>query len=325
MKRAYRAALAGLGLALLFSASIDARGQTYPLKPLRLVIPFPPGGGSDFVGRIVGQKLGDALGQAVVADNRPGAAGIIGTGVVAKALPDGYTLLLASGSHSINASFARKLPYDPLLDFAPISRLGLIPNVLVVHPSVAATSVSELIALAKSGAGPLLYASAGKGSTQHLAMELFKAMAAVDLTHVPYKGASPAEIDILAGRVQVMFATVPAVLPHAKSGRLRALAISSAKRSPLVPELPTVAESGVSGYEVDSWYGLMAPAATPKTVLMRLNKEVNGLIQLPQIRDRFAAMGAQPVTGSREEFATFIRADIAKWVKLAKESRIEMD
>ena len=313
------------GVALLAVVSMNVLGQNYPAKSLRLVIPFPPGGGSDFVGRIVGQKLGDALGQGVVADNRPGAAGIVGTEVVAKALPDGYTLLLASGSHSINASFGRRLPYDPLRDFAPASRIGLIPNMLVVHPGVAAVSVTELVALAKSRPGGLNYASAGKGSTQHLAMELFKAAASVDLTHVPYKGAAPAEIDILAGRVQVMFATVPAVLLHAKSGRLRALAIGSARRSPLVPDLPTVAESGVPGYEVDSWYGLLAPAGTPKPVLTRLNKEVNALITLPEIRDRFAALGAQAVGGSPEEFATFIKTEIAKWIKLGKESRIEME
>jgi len=297
----------------------------FPTKPLRLVIPFPPGGGSDIVGRIIGQRMGDSLGQLVVADNRAGAASIIGTDIVAKAQPDGYTLLLASGSHSINASGSRKLPFDALRDFVSVGMIALIPNMLVTHPSLPANTVSEFIAIAKAKGGQLNYGSAGNGSTQHLAMELFKSMAGIDLVHVPYKGISPALADALAGRVQVMFAVVPAALPHTSAGKLRALAISTASRSPLVPNLPTIAESGVPRYDVASWYGVLAPAGTPPPVIKRLNAEVNAAAQGADVKDRFTAMGAQTATGTPEQFTAFVKAEINKWASVVKKAGIEME
>lgn len=320
-----RRACSVLAALLLAAGTNSVSAQSYPDKPIRVVVPFPGGGGSDVVARIVGVRLGERLAQPVVVDNRPGAAGIIGTDIVSKAAADGYTLLLASGSHSINAAIGRRLPYDPIADFSLVSRLALIPNVLVVHPAVPAKSVKELIALARAKPGQVNYASAGSGSTQHLAMELLKAMAKVDLTHIPYKGASPAETDLLAGRVQVMFGTVPATVPHAKAGTLRAIAVSSARRTALMPDLPTVAEAGLPGFEVESWYGLMAPKGLSAAVTQKLNREVKAVLETPEVRDRLALSGAETVSSTPQEFAGFVKAEIAKWRRVVRSAGIRLE
>lgn len=310
---------------LLMTAALQAAAQQYPARPIRIVIPFPPGGGSDVVGRLVGIRMGEQLRQTVVADNRPGAAGVIGTDIVAKAPADGHTLLLASGSHSINASFGRKLPYDAIADFTPVSRLATIPNVLAAHPALAARSVKELIALAQSKPAQINYASAGSGSTQHLAMELLKFAAKIDLTHVPYKGASPAEVDLLAGRVQIMFGTVPATVPHVKSGALRAIAVSSSKRSALLPDLPTIAESGVPGFEVVSWYGILAPRGTNASSVMTLNAAINEAVKNQELRDRLAVSGAEIITSTPPEFGAFIAGEIRRWQELSRTTGLKLD
>ena len=312
-----------IALTALGPASVAAQG--YPSRPIRLVVPFTPGGGSDIVGRIVGQKLANGFGQSVVIDNRPGAAGIIGTDLVAKAAPDGYTLLLGSGSHSINASLGRKLPYDALADFAPVSRLATIPNVLVVHPSVPVGSVKEIIALAKAKPGQLNYGSAGSGSTNHLAMGLFNSLARVEMVHVPYKGSSPAEADLLAGRIQLMFAPVTALLQQVRAGNLRAIAVSSVRRSPLVPDLPTIAESGVPGFAVESWYGVLAPARTSREAIAKLNNEIGRILQMPEVRERLAGIGAEPIASTPGEFAAHIKSEIAMWVDAVKRSGVRID
>ena len=322
IQRVLSACLLSVACSLFFAA---AHAAEYPVRPIRLVIPFPPGGGSDVIGRTLGIHLGERLGQIIVIDNRAGAAGIIGTDLVAKAPADGYTFLLASGSHGINAVIRDKLPYDPVASFTPISRLALIPNVLVVHPSVPVASVQELIALAKRSPGQLNYASAGTGSTQHLATELLKSLAGIDLKHIPYKGASPAEVDLIAGRVQVMFGTVPATVPNSKSGKLRALAVSSAKRTPLLPHLPTVAESGVPGFAVDSWYGLLGPKGLPPRVVERLNREIKVVLDTPQVKERFAASGADAISSTPEELLAFIKAEMAKWAAVARKVDIRAE
>lgn len=314
-----------LGCACFFVLLQHGHAAEFPARPIRLVVPFPPGGGSDVIGRTVASHLTERLGQTIVIDNRAGAAGILGTDIVAKAPSDGYTLLLASGSHSINAVLRDKLPYDPLSGFTPVSRLGLIPNVLVAHPSLPVKSVQELIAVAKRTPGQLNYASAGTGSTQHLAMELLKSMAGIDLKHIPYKGASPAEVDLLAGRVQIMFGTVPATVPHAKSGKLRAIAVSSARRTPLLPDLPTVAESGIPGFAVDSWYALMGPKGLPVKVVERLNREVKAVLESSSVKERFAASGADAISSSPGELLQFVKAEIAKWDAVVRKAGIRLD
>jgi tripartite-type tricarboxylate transporter receptor subunit TctC len=303
---------------LLTAISGAATAQHYPARPIRIVVPFPPGGGSDVVARLVGMRVGELLRQTVVIDNRPGAAGVIGTEIVANAPGDGHTLLLASGSHSINASFGRKLPYDPVGGFTPVSRLATIPNVLVTHPGLAARSVKELIGLAQSKPGQINYASAGAGSTQHLAMELLKHAAKIDMTHVPYKGASPAEVDLLAGRIQIMFGTVPATVPHVKAGTLRALAVSSSRRSALLPDLPTIAESGVAGFEVVSWYGILGPRGVRTDIVGTLNTAIAEAVKNPELRDRLAVSGAEIVTSTPQQFGTFISEEIRRWQELAR-------
>jgi tripartite-type tricarboxylate transporter receptor subunit TctC len=311
----------GLAGAMLVAAGGTACAQSYPERPIRLVVPFPPGGGSDIVGRTIAQKLGDVLGQQIIVDNRGGAGGNIGTDIVAKAVPDGYTLVMAlSGPFSINGSLLGKLPFDPLRDFALITLAGATPNLLVAHPTLPAQSVKDLIALAKSSPGKINFASSGLGTPAQLAGELFNTMAGVKLVHVPYKGAAPALTDLLAGQVQLMFSTMPPALPHAKAGKLRAIAVTSAKRSLTTPELPTIAEGGLPGFEAITWYGMAAPAGTPPAIVGRLNAEVVKLLHLPDVRERLLATGTEAAGTSPAEFAAYIKSEIVKWAKVIKES-----
>ena len=313
-------------LASLASAPAVAQGS-YPEKPIQLIVPQSAGGGADILARTIAAKLSQSLGNQVVVDNRAGAAGIIGTQAVAQAAPDGYTLLMgAISTHSMNPGlYKKRLPYDPVKDFAPVSLVASAPLLVVVHPSVPAQSVQELIALAKAKPGTLNFSSAGSGNSTHLAGELFKLMASVDMVHVPYKGATPAEIGLMGGQVNVMFSSILSALPHSKSGKMKALAVTSARRSSVAPHLPTVAESGLPGYDVNPWYGLFAPAGTPPEVVNRLSREVARIVQLPDVKERFATLGAEPVGNSPQEFKLFLDKEIEKWTKVIDQSGTTAD
>lgn len=307
----------GLALAaLVFGGSGVACAQSYPAKPVRVIIPAPVGGGVDTIGRAVGMKLAEALGQPFVPDNRPGAGTMIGSELTAKAPPDGYTLLFMTNSHAINASLQKNLKYDPVRDFSEVSLLAISPYLLVVHPSVPARSVRDLVELARKRPGELYFASAGTTSATHLAGELFASMAKVKLVHVPYKGGMPAVTDLVGGHVQLMFNNLISVMSLAQQNRLRALAITSTKRSPLLPELPTVSEAGVPGYESASWYGALLPANTPPQIVATLNREMVKAIKAPEIRDKLTAEGAQVIGSTPEELAAYLRKDIERWKKL---------
>jgi tripartite-type tricarboxylate transporter receptor subunit TctC len=298
--------------------------QDYPNRTIRIIVPFTPGGATDVVTRIVAQKVSEQTGRQVVTDNRGGAGGIVGAEAVAKAPPDGYTLVMGtSGTHAINASLYPKLSYDPVKDFAPVTRTALLPSMILAHPSVPATNVRELIAIAKKNPGQLTYASSG--SAQYLTGALFTSMAEIDMLHVPYKGGGQAMPAQLGGEVALSFSTVVSSLPHVKSGRLRGLAVTSAKRTPAAPEFPTVAESGLPGYEAVSWYGVLAPAGTPRDILMRLNMEIVRALKLPEVRQLMLAQGAEPVSESPEQFAALIKSDIAKWGDVVRKSGAKAD
>jgi tripartite-type tricarboxylate transporter receptor subunit TctC len=306
-------------------AQADA-AAAYPSKPIRYVVPYPPGGPLDIVARVLGQKLAERWGQAVIVDNRAGAGGNIGVDLVAKAPADGYTIVMgAVATHAINVHLYAKLPFDPIRDFAPVVLITQVPNILVVNPQVAARSVKELIALAKAKPGSLNFGSGSTGSAGHLAGELFKTTAGVDMVHVPYKGAAPAVADLLAGQVQIMFDNLSSALPNVKSGRLRALAVTTAKRSPQVPDLPTIAEAGLPGFDVSTWFGIFAPAATPRPVVAKLNRELVATLGLPEVRERLAQLGAEPAPNTPEEFAAFVRAELAKYGKVVKASGARVD
>ncbi|MDB5926397.1 MAG: hypothetical protein JWN13_5333 [Betaproteobacteria bacterium] len=311
-------------LPLLAVACVSsAAAQTYPSKPIRFVVPFPPGGGNDTMARAFGQKMSEGFAQPVVIDNRPGAGGNIGAETAARALPDGYTVFLGGvGSHGINPNLQAKLPYDPIKDFAPISLIASAPLVIVVPPSLPIKSVSDLVQLAKARPGELNYASSGSGTIAHLSAELLNSMAKIKLEHVPYKGTGPALTDLLAGRVQVMFNSAVSILPQVRSGKLRAVAMTAAKRSAAMPDLPTVAESGVPGYEAASWYGVLAPAATPRPIVQKLNSEIVRIARTPDVRERLAADGADPVGSSPEEFAAYIKRELARWARVIEQARI---
>lgn len=314
--RSLRTALAAV--ALLTSAGVLA--QTYPARPVRVVVPFPPGGAVDFYARTVQQPLSEALGQTVVVENRAGASGMVGAEHVAKSPPDGYTLLLGNiASLAINAGIYAKMPYDPVKDFTPIMRTIDVNYVMVVHPSVPARSVAELVAHAKAHPGKLAYGSAGSGSLPHLATELFKAATGTDLTHVPYKGGGPMVTDLLGGTVHVVIGDQANLMPHVKSGKLRALAVASPKRSPNAPELPTIAESGVPGFEATAWNALVGPAGMPADVVQRVHDAFAKTMARPEVRDKLRAGGLEPVGDAPEAFARFQRAEIAKWTKIAKD------
>jgi len=301
-----------------------ALAQPYPSRPIRLIVPYPPGGATDIVARMLGQKLGDVFGQQVVIDNRAGGGQVIGTDLAAKAAPDGYTLILVSITHTINPALHKKLPYDSIKDFTPITLVAASPQILIVHPSVAAKSVSELIALAKGKAGGLNYASSGNGSGGHLAMELFKSMTGTRMTHIPYKGAGPALTDLIAGQTQAMFTSPLAALPHVKTGKLRALAMASKTRSLAAPDLATVGET-VPGYEASLWYGLLAPAGTAKPIVARLHGEVVTALKLSDVVERLSSQGVEPIGSTPEELAAFMQSETAKWGKVVREANIRLD
>lgn len=304
-------------------AAAPASAQPYPAKPVRVVVPFPAGGNADIFARAFAQKLGDAWKQIPIVDNRAGAAGIIGTQFVAKAPADGYTLLFGTtGTHTTNPAVYAKLPYDPVRDFAPVSNFADSPFLLVVHPSIPVRTLQQLVALAKSRPGQLDYASFGTGSSAHLAGEMLRTMAGINIIHVAYKGGPPAVNDLVGGHVSLMFNSLPAVLPLVKADRLRALAVASAKRSPTLPDLPTFAESGLPGFEAGSWYGVLAPAGTPREVITRLHAETVQMLALPDIRQKLAAEGADAIGNSPEEFAAQIRRDIERWEKVARAANI---
>ncbi len=296
--------------------------ESYPARPIRLIVPTAPGGGTDFTARTLGQKLTEALGRTVIIDNRPGAAGNIGVEIAAKAAPDGYTLVMPITSFPINPHLYSSLPFDTVKDFAPIVLAASAPLFLVVNPSVPAKSVGELIALAKSKPVELNYANSGNGTTAHLAGELFKKMAGVNLVSVPYKGGGPAVLDLIAGQVQIYFSTIPAARAQVQAGRLRGIAVTATKRVTLIPDVPTVAESGLPGFEVVGWFGIFAPAATPKLVIARLNKELNAALRMPEIQKRFASDGLIPGGGTSDDLGNFLRAELAKWGTLIKEAGI---
>ena len=293
---------------------------------MRFVIGFTPGGPSDILARSLGQKLAERWGQQVVVENRPGAGGNLAAEAVAKSAPDGYTWLLGNNSIlATNQSLYRKLPYDPIKDFAPVALVAVQPNILVVHPDVKANSVMELVSLAKQSPGKLNYASSGAGAAAHLAGELFKTMAAVDIVHVPYKGAQPALTDLIAGQVQLMFATSASVIPYVKAGRLRALAVTTAQRSPSVPELPTVSEAGLAGFEATTWHGVVVPAATPAPLVQKLNQDINSVLKEKDLSERLAGLGAEVLTGTPRDFADYIAREIPKWSKVVRDSGAKAD
>jgi tripartite-type tricarboxylate transporter receptor subunit TctC len=298
--------------------------QTYPAKAIRLIVPFPPGGSTDLMGRVLGAKLGEAFGQQVIVENRPGASGMIGNELVARAVPDGHTLTMGTiGAMSVNVSLFKSVPYDSTRDFAPITLTGNVENLLVVHPSVPVRNVKELIVLAAGKPGLLIFGSSGTGNAPHLAGELFNQMAKVKLVHLPYKGGGPAMIDLVAGQISLSFASMPSSLPFAKSGKLRAIAVGGAKRSPAAPEIPTVAENGLPGFEVTDWQGLLAPAKTPAAVIDRLNRETVRILGEREVNQRLAAAGLQVVTDTPQQFADFIRAEIDKWGKVIRAAGIK--
>ena len=312
--------------ALLIAAAPagPASAQSFPTKPIKLVVGFPPGGINDIVARVVGQKLSESLGQPVIVDNRAGAGGTIGADSVAKAKPDGYTLLLGSISNiAMVPSQYKALPYDPTKDFMPVALLAAAPNILVVNPSLPVNLVKDLIALAKQKPGQLSYASAGNGTSNHLTVELLKVLADIDLVHIPYKGDTPAVTDVLGGQVPMMFPTLPVALPHFKSGKLRAIAVSSAKPTSLMPGVPTVAESGgLPDFEVSVWVGLLAPAGTPKDIVERISAELTKIVRLPEIREKLASLGAEPAPMDSAQFAGYIKSETAKWSKVAQAAKI---
>ena len=303
-----------------------AHAQGYPAKPIRYVVGFTAGGASDITSRIIGQKLSEHLGQPVIIDNRAGASGTIAAGIVAKAPPDGYTLLSGATSIlAINPGLYKKLDYDSLRDFAPVSQTVSMPQLLVVHPGVKAATLKELLALAKARPGELNYSSSGSGSSSHMAMELLKSMAGINVVHVPFKGSGQAMPALLAGQLQLVFDPMPSSLPHVKAGRLRAIAISTAKRSPAIQDLPTVAESGVPGYESSLWYGVLLPARTPPAIVAKLNQTINAILREPDVLERFAGLGAEPLGNSSAEFGKYIASEVVKWGKVIKAVGIQAE
>ena len=302
-----------------------ATAQAYPSKPVRLIVPFPPGGVTDIVGRLLAQKLGDALGQQVVVENRGGAAGAIGAAAAAKSAPDGYTLLMATATHAINATLVPNPNFDLVKDLAPVSLAASVPLLLAVHPSVPAKDVKELVAWAAARPGQANFASGSTGSASHLAGEMLKSAAKIDMVHVPYKGGSLAIQDLVAGQVGLMFENMPSILPFVQSGRLRGIAVTSARRSATTPELPTMIESGYPGFEAGSWYGLFAPAGTPREIVARLNADMDKALRQPETRKLLSQQGAEPIGNSEAEFAAFIQAEIAKWGRVIRAAGVKVD
>ena len=303
----------------------SAMAQQYPVRPIRLIVPFPPGGGTDTIARGIGPKLSESLGQQIVPENRGGAGATIGAEVAAKSPPDGYTLLVVSLSNAISMTLYTKLNHDLARDFAPISMLATVPLILVVHPSVPVKTVKEYIAFAKTRPGQLTFSSSGNGSAAHLAGELFNSMTGVKSVHVPYKGGGPSMVALVAGEVSLCFATMPSAITFVRTGRLRGIAVTTEKRSPSTPELPTVAETGIKGYEAGSWYGLSAPAGTPRDIITRLNAETLKVMALPDVKDRLFNAGFEIVVGTPEQYGDFTRSEIQKWGKLVKATGLKAD
>ncbi len=302
-----------------------AAAPDYPNKPVRVVVVYPPGGGIDILARAIGQQLSEVWGPPLIVDNRPGAGTTLGAAIAAKAAPDGYTLLMTDVSFAITPTLYAQLPYDPVKDLAPVSLLNLVTDILVVHPSLPAASIRELIAHAKANPGKILYASAGNGTLNHLAPEMLKAMAGIDMVHVPYKGAVAALTDLISGREQLYIGAMVSTVPHVKSGRLRALAITGKKRSSVLPDLPTMAESGFPDYDVSAWYGLLAPAGTPRAIVDKVNREVRKALQAPDIQQRLAADGSEAVGSTADEFRAFIKTEMTKWGKAVKSAGAKVD
>ena len=310
----------------MMAAAAPLRAQTsYPDKPVRWVVPYPPGGGTDVIARIVQERMAAALGQQVVIENKGGAGGSVGTEVVAKAAPDGYTVLFTLSSHTINPAIYAKLNFDTVKDFEPVGTVASLPQILVANPKVPANTLAELTALAKAKPGEFAYASVGNGSPGHLAGEMFKLRAGVQMTHIPYRGGGPAVTDVMGGQVPLLWVSIPAAAQFVKTGKLKALAVSTLKRTPAFPEVPTVHESGYPDFEVDSWYAMFVPAKTPKPVIERLNKALNAVLAEPLIRERLLAQGADAVGGTPEALGRVVAAELPKWAKLAKDASIKAD
>ena len=318
------AACAGMAIAAFAAMTVNAQ-PSYPSKPIRIVVPYPPGGFNDTLGRTLAAKFTQSWGQPVIVENKPGANTLIGSDFVAKSAPDGYTLLVVAFPFAVTPSLIKTMPYDTVKDFAPVILAAQSPNILVVNPDLPVKSVGDLIALAKAKSDGLSYASTGNGSSNHISMELFKSLAGVKLVHIPYKGSAPAVTDLLGGQIQVMFDNAPNVMPQVKAGRLRALAQSGLTRSSIAPDLPTVVEAGVPGYEVVVWFGLVAPAGTPREVIVKLNTEVLKVLAMPDVRERFLAQGVEPMGSTPEQFGEHIRAQMAKWGKVVKDAGVQAE
>ena len=312
-------------MAVAVAGTTCAFAAAYPDKPVRMVVPFPPGGGTDVVARAIALKLTEQWGQSVVVDNRPGAASMVGTEMLARAVPDGYTLGFVSMSHTINPSIYKKLPFDPIADFSPVALAATAPNVLVVNPGVGAKSVAELVQIAKARPGKLNFPSSGNGGVSHLSMEMFRYAAGIDIVHVPYRGAGPALTALLANETQLMMATTPVALPQMKAGRLIALATTGLKRSSLAPEIPTVAEAGYPGFEADTWYGMLAPAKVTPALVNQANAAVTKMLTQADFKERLAHEGAQPAGGTPAQFAAHIKSEIEKWAKIVRMARVKIE
>ena len=323
--RGTRITWAALILFFALAATVHGAAQDYPARPVRMVAAFAPGGSVDVVARLLAQKLTESWGQQVVVDNRPGAGGNVSAEIVARAPNDGHTIYICSASFVVNPSLYAKTPYDPVRDFAPVSLVSRVQNVLVAHPGLPARSVKELVALAKAKPGQIHYASTGSGTSGHLVMELFKSTTGIDLVHVPYKVIGQAQADLMGGQVSLWFPTAPGALPHIQAGRMRALAVAGAKRSLSFPELPTVSEAGVPGFEASTWYALLAPANTPRNIVAKVNGDVARILKQPEVHGRLTAMAIEIVGGSPEELARHIRSEIPKWARVVKQSGARVD
>ena len=321
-----RAVLGAIALAATATLPLGAAAPHYPTKPITMVVPFAAGGTTDILARLVGQHLSTELGQPVVVENKAGAGGNIGAAFAAKAAADGHTLFMGTvGTHAINAALYKKLPYDPIKDFAPLTRVAMVPNLLVAHPSQPFKTVQEMIAYAKANPGKINFGSPGNGASPHLSGELFKSMTKVDMVHVPYKGSAPAVSDLLGGQISIMFDNLPSVIPHVRGGKLRAIAISTAKRSADLPDVPTIAEAGVPGYEATSWFGLFAPAATPAPVLAKISTALGKVLANAEVKKKIDDQGGEPANETPAQFADFIQKESQKWGKVVKESGASLD
>jgi len=321
LQRRRAAWAAGFFLALAGAGAHAQTAANYPAKPIRFIAPFPPGGSTDLLARLVAQKLSETLGQQVVVENRGGAAGTIGVELAARSAPDGYTIVMGHvGTFGVNPTLYPKLPYDAIRDFAPITVLAFVPNGMAVHPSLPVKTARDFVAMAKARPGQLFYGSGGNGSAAHLAVEYFRLLAKIDIVHVPYKGTGPAIIDLISGQISMMITGMTALMPHIKSGRLKPLGVATAKRLAILPDMPTIAESGVPGYDANQWYGVLAPAATPRDIVMKLHGEIVKILGRPDVRERLAADGAEPVANTPEQFAAHIKSEIARWAPVIKAS-----